>query len=356
MDRPFEPDRNVYGTLLDFIKRRRPTALATVIETSGSTPQVAGASALFSEDGLAAGTVGGGFVEAEVERRARRAIRTRSSGVISFVLDEDSFEDADGLCGGTMRILVDGWPEKNEQAFRELITAVRRRRAGVLATRLVSRRGISMEINRTWWPKVRGDLRSRSGFLNIEAGEQKRIFALEQPEHTRKKGRRLYLEPHHPSPRLVIAGAGHVGRAVAHQGRLLGFEVVVIDDRPEYADPARIPDADRVICGGIADRLRSYPTGGDTYIVIVTRGHRHDEAALRACLRRRAAYIGMIGSRRKIDLMQLRFLERRWATPAVWARVRAPIGLPIGSRTVNEIAVSIAAELVSTRRHGQISR
>jgi xanthine dehydrogenase accessory factor len=152
-----------------------------------------------------------------------------------------------------------------------------------------------------------------------------------------------------PPSRLVIAGAGHVGRAVASLGGFLGFDVVVIDDRPEFANTARFPEAGQLIVGDIAGSLDALPVSSETYIVIVTRGHRQDEAALRACIRRRAAYIGLIGSRHKVVLMKERFLKKDRATPAEWGRVHTPIGLPIGSKTVEEIAVSIAAELVLVR-------
>jgi len=350
MDQPYTTDRSFYAALLDFLKHGKPAALATVLEAEGSTPQVAGASALFSEDELIAGTVGGGFVEAEVERRARRAVRTRSSRLCAFNLGEGFFEDADGLCGGRMRILIDARLDESERAFQESVAAFRARRPGVLATRIASTRSGPARVERAWIPAARPGFGPRRGFIKIAAAELKRVLSQGRPELSTKRGYRLFLEPHAPDPRLVIAGAGHVGRAVAHQGRLLGFEVIVIDDRPEFADPFRMPDADRVLAGDIAARLRSFPMDEETYVVIVTRGHRHDSDALKACIRRRTAYLGMIGSRRKIELVRDRFMEKRWASPAAWERVHAPIGLPIGSRTVNEIAVSIAAELVQVRR------
>ena len=123
----------------------------------------------------------------------------------------------------------------------------------------------------------------------------------------------------------------------------------MIDDRAEFAGPARFPDADRIIVDKPGRALRSLTAGRDTYIVIVTRGHRDDADALRACVRSEAAYIGMIGSRSKVSLVREKFLGEGWASPVEFDRVHTPIGLPIGSRTVEEIAVSIAAELVQVR-------
>jgi xanthine dehydrogenase accessory factor len=160
----------------------------------------------------------------------------------------------------------------------------------------------------------------------------------------------LYLEPVHPPAHLVIAGAGHIGRALAHIGRLLDFEVTVIDDRSEFANSERIPDADRLIVDDIGKALSGIEMTSDTYIVIVTRGHKADADALKACIQTDIPYIGMIGSKRKIELMRKKFLERKWATAEEFDRVHAPIGIEIGSQTVQEIAVSIAAQLIKVLR------
>ncbi|HSQ79097.1 MAG TPA: XdhC family protein, partial [Candidatus Bathyarchaeia archaeon] len=166
---------------------------------------------------------------------------------------------------------------------------------------------------------------------------------------TEAKERMWFIEPVRPLPRLVIAGAGHVGRAVARLGSLLDFSVTVIDDREEFANIANVPDADEIVAADIGEAIKAVEDSPDNYFVIVTRGHQKDAEALRAAIGRPAAYIGMIGSRRKIELMECEFLENGWATKDEWAAVHAPIGLDIGSRTVEEIAVSIAAELVKVR-------
>jgi xanthine dehydrogenase accessory factor len=159
----------------------------------------------------------------------------------------------------------------------------------------------------------------------------------------------LFLEPIFPLPRLVIAGAGHIGKAVAHLGHRLEFEVTVIDDRPEFANAENLPDADSIIVGDIRSSMAALDPGSETYIVIATRGHRHDGEALRACISAPCAYLGMIGSRTKIALMRDRFVAEGWASAEQWSRVHAPIGLAIGSQTVEEIAISIAAQLVQVR-------
>ena len=157
------------------------------------------------------------------------------------------------------------------------------------------------------------------------------------------------VEPVLPLPRLIIAGAGHVGKAVAQLGSLLDFSVTVIDDRAEFANAVNVPEADEIVMDEFDQAIGKIEDSPDNYFVIVTRGHQKDAEALRAAIGRKAAYIGMIGSKRKIELMHCEFLESGWATAAQWAGIHAPIGIDIGSRTVEEIAVSIAAELVRVR-------
>ena len=126
-------------------------------------------------------------------------------------------------------------------------------------------------------------------------------------------------------------------------------EVTVIDDRSEYANTGKFPEADRIIVDDIGKTINKLPITSDTYIVIVTRGHRHDAEALKSCISSQAAYIGMIGSRRKIALMRENFIKKGWATAKEFDRVCAPIGLSIHSKTIEEIAVSIAAQLILIR-------
>lgn len=351
MERDYRPDEHPYAELFNLIRAGRRAVLATVVRTEGSSPQVAGASALFTADGLECGTVGGGTVEASAARLAKAALGDGISRLAKFDLSDESFEDADGVCGGGMTILVDARPDRNAGALDKLVSSVRLRRAGGLATFFeVGRSGRIDAIVRHWVPAARGAAGSPPagfpGFASVMGAARTE----NRPRWIEDGKRRLYLEPHAPRPRLIVVGAGHVGRAVAHLGAFLGFEVVVIDDRPEFANRGRLPEASRIIVADPARALRAFPLTRADHVVIVTRGHRGDEEALRACIRRRPAHLGMIGSRRKIEVMRERFLRSGAATEKQWSRVHAPIGLPIGSRTVEEIAVSIAAELVRVRR------
>ena len=242
-----------------------------------------------------------------------------------------------------MTVLVDPGLEEARPAFEKARAALKERRPGILLTVVEPLREEHVRVRHEWVPEA--DLPGE----NRPDLDWRGILASGKPRLVRDGDVLRFAEPVRPLPRLIIAGAGHVGRAVAHMGRLLEFEVIAVDDRPEYANRDNVPDADRLIVGDIADSLRGVPESGDDYYVIVTRGHRNDAEALRACIGREAAYVGMIGSRTKVELMKREFAEKGWATSAQWKRLHTPIGLEIGSKTVEEIAVSIAAELVLTR-------
>lgn len=161
----------------------------------------------------------------------------------------------------------------------------------------------------------------------------------------------VFHEVLEPQPQLLIVGAGHIAVPLAHYGKTLGFEVVVLDDRDKYASRERFPDADRVIAADFGPTLRDFPLTGATYVVIITRAHTYDEESLRLILNKEAAYIGMIGSRRRVQTV-LRTLVGEGYDRDRLSAIHAPIGLDIGSETPEEIALAIIAEVVVVRRGG----
>ena len=162
---------------------------------------------------------------------------------------------------------------------------------------------------------------------------------------------RLLIEVYEAPGRLLIVGGGHVGLALATIGSMLGFQVTVVDDREEFANAERFPMADEVIAGDIAEALDGLPIDGRTYTVMVSRGHQLDELALRRTVSRGAAYVGMIGSRRRTGTV-LQHLADDGVPLADLEAVRTPIGLDIGAETPEEIALAILAEMVMLRRGG----
>ena len=159
----------------------------------------------------------------------------------------------------------------------------------------------------------------------------------------------VFIEPLDPSPRLLLVGAGHVSQHVARMAADVGFRVHVLDDRETFANRDRFPSADEVTVAEMAEYLAAADLPPAAYVVVLTRGHTHDLAAMRALAGRPLRYVGMIGSRAKVarifDALATDGAPTEWFT-----QVRAPIGLQIGAITPEEIAVSIVAELVAVRR------
>ena len=164
----------------------------------------------------------------------------------------------------------------------------------------------------------------------------------------------IFIEPVFPDPRIIVIGAGHVGKALATVARFSGFRATVIDDREEYANPGNIPDAE-VIVNPFGDPLRGVTIDGGTGVVIATRGHTHDLDALKTVLRTPAGYIGLVGSRRKKAVLSGTLLDAGFSRHDV-ERVIVPAGLPIGSVTPEEIAISIMAQIIGIRRRHDINR
>jgi xanthine dehydrogenase accessory factor len=161
----------------------------------------------------------------------------------------------------------------------------------------------------------------------------------------------VMLEVHERPARLLIVGAGHVGKALATIGQMCGFSIEIVDDRPEFANSERFPEADRITCGRFDEVLEGHPIDSNSYVVCVTRGHKHDETSLRLVAPSAAAYVGMIGSKRRVGAV-LRHLIDEGIDPRAVERVHTPIGLDIGAETPEEIAVSIMAEIIRARRGG----
>jgi xanthine dehydrogenase accessory factor len=364
--------RQVFYQLVEALERGETFAFGEVVETRGSTPQKPGAKAIFLADGRSSGTLGGGCLEAESRRVALDCLRQRTRTLLTLHLDSDFGWDDGLICGGTARVFLDGKPDEHAQLWRSVAEFLRERRKGALLTvidasdkNLVGNRWLvemerisrCPENERSAWryrvvnrsPDDAPDLPEEAFQLAQRVVERRDEAITKIPLQGVEA--EIFAEPLLPRPHLIIAGAGHIGAALAHLGALLEFEVTVVDDRPSFANRERLPDADHILVGDIAQTVASHPMDSDTYIVIVTRGHRHDAHVLREVVKfvDEVAYIGMIGSRRKIKLIYDELQELGIATAEQLAKIHAPLGIDIGGESVWEIAVSIAAELVWVR-------
>jgi xanthine dehydrogenase accessory factor len=295
--------RPLFEKILTDTRAGKRTMLCAVVKTRGSTPQSPGALLLIDEAMHTVGTLGGGCVEAEVRKQAFELLNKGESGLLSFQLNHDYGWDDGLICGGGMDVVATPILSQSDSTqFAEILDA-------------------------------------------IDNGDH--AFVTMQAMHDGAKCEyKVLIEA---EPKLVIAGAGHVGIELARMAVDLEFDVTVIDDRCECANEQRLPPPIHVIVGDIEQSLRRHDINKDSYVVVVTRGHNHDEKALGAVIESDARYIGMIGSRRKIKLIY-DDLVAAGIDPKLFDRVHAPIGAKINAVTVPEIAVSIVAELISVRR------
>jgi xanthine dehydrogenase accessory factor len=162
-------------------------------------------------------------------------------------------------------------------------------------------------------------------------------------------GAKVFIEPILSLPSLYICGGGHIGLVLAKIGKLLGFRVIVIDDRPEYANAERFPDADQTIVSEYKDVFANVNVGRSGYIVIVTHGHKGDEVVLAGALGTSARYTGMIGSKKKVEATYARLRKKGFSQEQL-SGVHSPIGLKIYAQTPEEIAISIMSEIIAVRR------
>jgi len=334
-------DEAIYDALADRLAAGESLALATVVATKGSTPQRAGAKALFTAAGEIVGTIGGGCLENEARLRALDVLRDGQPALLEVDLTHDYDQDTGLICGGKAEILIDR-PGPDQAAFYAFARSLRQAATpSACAAWLDGDAPAARAI-------VGEDGSGQGDPVLIEVARE--ALAARRHGVVAVAGGRVFVDLVLPRPRLWIAGAGHVGRAVAKHAAACEFEVYIVDDRPDLCCHDNIPWASRHLVGDIEGELASRTYGPDDFVVIVTRGHHHDADALRAVIGSSARYLGLIGSRRKIKLLTAGLIDEGTATVEQFERLFAPIGLDIGAQTVDEIAICIVAELIAVRR------
>jgi len=331
--------RDVLDHLVESLEKNRPAILGAIVRSSGSAPRTSGARMLVQYDGTLIGSVGGGALEGACQARAKEMFeRHEHYAMLDFQLSPALAANAGMICGGSVSVLLVTVEPPSLPLFQRLLQAYQHGKRPMLVTTL---------------PKV--DAPPLMSCIGIE-GQSDVPIAL-QEEIIRKQRRAPFLlefnnqeyfvEPLiHPGT-VHLVGAGHVALATAVSADFAGFEVVVMDDRAEFANSERYPQARDVRVLASFDSCL-HDLGPDDYVIIVTRGHLHDRDVLRQALKTDAGYIGMIGSRRKRDAIYQSLLADGF-TEGDLQRVHCPIGLTIGADTPQEIAISIVGELIQAR-------
>ncbi len=337
--------------ILDCLKKGDPFALAAIISHKGSTPRTSGSRMIVLPDRTILGTIGGGLVEARVMDTCLDLIPKKNCRIQSFTLNQDLKEGLDMVCGGSLTVLMETLVPGPEliAVYQALVELEQSGKKGVLVSKILGTSQGDFTVQKslvTSDTTMTGPCVIPKPLLDEICDNQ---FYGSFPIIHSAGLEEFILQPMVLADTIVIFGAGHVGFQLAQMAHLTGFSTVVIDDREEFANQKRFPHARSVrVVTDFTAAFDSVTIDDHSYIVILTRGHLHDQTVLEGALQTHPAYIGMIGSRTKRDRIYTNLLEKGISQNALNA-VYSPVGLSIGAQTPAEISVSIMAQIIQIR-------
>ncbi|MFE0800261.1 XdhC family protein [Streptomyces sp. NPDC058812] len=353
---------DIADELSRWLAEGREFAVATVVSVGGSAPRGPGAALAVDSEGTVIGSVSGGCVEGAVYELCSDALRSGETVRERFgYSDEDAF--AVGLtCGGVIDVMVTpvGAHSPSREVFRAVLSTaaeggtaalarVVQGPSGLLGRALLVHPDGSHEGGLGGHSDLDRTAVAEAGAL-LDAGRTGTVGLSEDGSHC-PGGLTLLVESSVPPPRMIVFGAVDFAAALVRAGKFLGHHVTVCDARPVFATPARFPEADEVVVDWPHRYLRSTPTDGRTVLCVLTHDARFDVPLLTEALRMPVAFVGAMGSRRTHEDRDRR-LREAGLTERELSRLRSPIGLDLGARTPEETALSIAAEIVASRRGG----
>ena len=340
-----------FAKIYQSLQHDTEVVIATIMSKSGSTPRASGSKMLIYDNGSIEGTIGGGIVEADVITSALTLFTTKDAVLKSYDFKNSAgINHLDLICGGWMQVLIEYVPidADNINIYRILNDSLRMGRQALLIGKLrgdnenltIER---SIQVGHSEW----------AGLLQVTPELNKIVEEYTFNHNTTSLfhfGDQQYvIETVLPRKTIYIVGAGHVSREIARMTSHIDFQTVVIDDRFEFANQERFPEADEIIvCPDYSGIFKESHIGTDSYVIIVTRGHHFDKEVLAQTLKTEAGYIGMIGSRKKRDAIYQALLTEGFDSHDL-ERVHCPIGLAISAETPSEIALSIVAQLIQYR-------
>lgn len=330
--------------------------LATILEKTGSAPRSEGAKMLIKQDLSIDGTIGGGLVEALVIKAAAKIHQDRKFRVEEFLLSNKDAASLGMVCGGDVKILleyIDWQDEKARGFFEEILTLHDKKIEFVVITKIPQvgdENGPESNSLEKWACTETGFYgRESDEILSLVKEIKENFYQLKYKEaYLQREG--YFVEPIFNTENVCILGGGHIGKVLAQLCKNLGFYVSVVDDREEFANANRFSNVDEIVVAPGFENISDYvKINNHSFVIIVTRGHSYDKEVLAQMLLTDAKYIGMIGSSNKRNHVYQCLLEDGFSFTDL-DRVYSPIGLPIHADTPEEIAVSIAAEMIKVRR------
>ena len=345
---------NIFIALNQLLEQNRKAVLARIIRQVGSAPRSVGAKCLILENRSIIGTIGGGLLEHQAIQKAAEVMQQGRSLILQYQLKGEEVARSEMLCGGEVDVFLEPvFPEDilAKSIFQRTAILCKEGRRGTLVTRLVS--GIDHH-DETFRALLEPNGATIGPADSLIGPEQKKYVLINRPILVQNETGNplLFVEPVEPDAVVYLFGGGHISTFVASLAKMVGFRVVVIDDRREFANKERFPGADEIMLMPFSEAFHHLEIHSTSYIVIVTRGHIHDRDVLHSALKTKPAYIGMIGSKRKRDLIYQALMEEGVEQEKI-DRVHSPIGFDIGAETPEEIAISIIAELIQERSKQQ---
>lgn len=344
--------KDFYKSIDNLIDNKEEFVIATILQKAGSAPREEGAKMLIKKDSSILGTIGGGLVEALVIKSATRVFENGKMLIEEYNLSNKDAAQLGMVCGGNLRVLleyVDPNDENTKKLYKKIIKLQNANKDFIIITEIpTDKRDDSILEKWIYTKKELKDIQEQN--LDTIVDEIK-IDCNNIPIYQIEKNDKNYMiESFINYEKLYIIGAGHVAQKIAHIMKILGFNIVVLDDREEFANREKFATADEIILIDSFDNLSDYITvNSQDYVIIVTRGHLHDGVALAQMLKTDAKYIGMIGSIKKRDYTYERLYEKGFSREDI-KRVYCPIGLNIYADSPEEIAISVAAEIIKVKR------
>ncbi len=342
---------NLNTIILSLIENKKIFAIATIVSHSGSTPRTSGTKMVILPDGTIEGTIGGGLIEAKVIEESVKLISLKLNSFKSYHLNSTLKDSIDMVCGGSLSVLIETITQENSvtDLFVGMIRESEQGQKCLKITELPKSEEKPDRIKRCLVKSSREVMGENIIPDSFNGDFLKSYFKMNTPVVTEIGDRRLIIEPAFTKGTVYLFGAGHVSQKVAEITHLLDFKTVIIDDREEFANRERFPKANKIlVIHDFRKSLETFSMDSDSYLVILTRGHLHDQTVLEEALKTEAGYIGMIGSRRK-QKQVYEHLHHKGFTKEDFKRVKSPIGIEIKAETPAEIAVSITAEIIATK-------
>lgn len=334
---------HIFAQLEEELQSGRSAVLLTVIDSRGATPRGAGSRQLVLQSGSVIGTIGGGIGEYKAGRAAEEALHTGLSRILKYDLSSQKAADIGAVCGGTMTVFCQVIRPDSLDCIRAVAAYCREQKPFILAYNITEpdKWGMAVMGDRMW---LCGDEQHAEALRTYMQCEDRKPFPVGLHQYGSEC---IYCESVVAPGRVFVFGAGHVAHALVPVLASIGFLCTVIDDREDFANAVRFPDAAQVIVADL-EHLPDLSIGNEDYVCIMTRGHVGDYAVERQVLPLHPHYIGVIGSRNKLAFVRNK-LSNDGFTDRDFDAVYAPIGIPISAATPEEIAISIAAELIAVR-------